>query len=205
MLGGGTQTEVSSKAAMGTAGLSPTLPTANLCSCETWEDLKLSKEHGERVVQAVLQQFLAQHLQGSQKGCFQLPVFWCYSPCAAASTVCACGEWPALLWGTGSFVAVPDPGVATAELCPSGTGARGENKPGEVGWNWASSPTAGKCPSCWQEGLGEMLWPPPSCASVLGQLLALSLQLSPWGFTRLLLGTGLKFLAERFWFPNQID
>lgn len=30
---------------MGTAGLSPTLPTANLCSCETWEDLKLSKEH----------------------------------------------------------------------------------------------------------------------------------------------------------------
>lgn len=47
-------------------------------------------------------------------------------------------------------------------------------------------------------GLGEMLWP-PSCASVVGQLLALC------GFTWLLLGAGLEFLAERFWFPNQID
>lgn len=43
-----------------------------------------------------------------------------------------------------------------------------------------------------------MLWP-PSCASVVGQLLALC------GFTWLLLGAGLEFLAERFWFPNQID
>lgn len=49
-----------------------------------------------------------------------------------------------------------------------------------------------------------MLWP-PSCASVVGQLLALSLQLALCGFTRLLLGAGLEFLAERFWFPNQID
>lgn len=49
-----------------------------------------------------------------------------------------------------------------------------------------------------------MLWP-PSCASVVGQLLALSLQLALCGFTWLLLGAGLEFLAERFWFPNQIS
>lgn len=49
-----------------------------------------------------------------------------------------------------------------------------------------------------------MLWP-PSCASVVGPLLALSLQLALCGFTWLLLGAGLEFLAERFWFPNQID
>lgn len=85
-------------------------------------------------MQAGLQQFLAQRLWGRQKGCFQLPVFWCSYPCAAARVAPVCGEW-----GAASFKAGSDPRVTTAELCPASTWASGrsENKPGEVGWSWA--------------------------------------------------------------------
>lgn len=95
--------------------------------------------HRERVVQTALQQFLAQHLWGRQKGCLQLPVFWCYYPCAAARVVCDVWRVPSpglRIWQLSGCVWSQSD---TTEQCPSGTGARcaSENQPGEVGWSWA--------------------------------------------------------------------
>lgn len=126
---------------------------SSFCSSETWEDLKLSKEHSSSPRDGCASWIATVPCStslGRQKGCFQLPVFWCYCPCAAARMAPVCAVTiPALR--SCQFRAVSHPRVTMAELCP-------------WGWGDAVSPAVPLCwLSCWLWPCSCLPVPSPSC------------------------------------------